>query len=840
MIGLHLEALIHDQKSPELISALLLKLLRNGYVEETLSDSDEPTNIWPALVRQAIAQNRSNLMAGWSPMFKLLPQSAQNNIVISLVSFLDRYSMKKGRNSHLLNGDEILRAGQEGSRFLSTETWDEVLKTCSIVGLMFAVSDKSIKNDLHEDNSDTEEESNDSVLVLGQALVPSAKGYWSPLTARLLVHILSSQQGIDCTKACSRFLGQAIDLWSSPSRIKTAMWEQEVYLTTVIVILAAQLPASSVLGLCTSATFIAGVSSHLEHLSPNVRRMGMLIAELVSTANTSTKPLTFTRAIWEGKGEGKEEARVLRALFYGWSSREMTAGSLDEKSILSAFHLAESQNAMVVKGGPIVRQVKRDPATRILPARRPAPSRKRQLIQSIGGASALEDDGSSQGEQLPTLTNIQGIKPVEKAVYVSAGEESSSSEDDSSASELEERHAPAGPEKKEEFGLGMPEKKKRRAPIYIHELVSLLQENEREANKLALKHSENLIRKKAGWGGEVNENAINICLALLALQNNYGFKQFEERKKAALTALVVASPGLVGPCLCEQYFNQQYSITQRVCILNSLAFGARKLSLVGDSDSSTAHSSSQTRALADDLSNIAITRARAEGEARVPEIQREASLLIQPRPSKGTLDARSAFTTDRAAIGKPNAYLDLAATCFIFPLLNRFWSQLDHISVTRRNRYKGSGSTALLSPFMMSAFLDTVAILCYCAQNAAPFQNDIVPEVMSLCLTITTSSLARIESNVQDDGDGGGGPSAILGASSNLLLLLLDAVWQLDYGRNLLQRYSEQVNEVQRWAEALFESVQNESALHRSGRCSAAILLRISEMKQRIREQVTS
>ncbi|UZJ55453.1 hypothetical protein CBS101457_004773 [Exobasidium rhododendri] len=852
-IARQVESSIREQSSPDLVSALLLKLLRSGYLEETVSDWEEPVNIWPTIIRQTITRAKSDYGIGWSPLIKRLSLPARMSVTLSLVSFLDRYSLKKGRFSSLLNGDELLRAGTEGSLFLSKNTWITALHLCSIIGPILSTSDDSDVEDAKGNNADTDEEEDeddgDYMPLLGHALLPSSKGYWSPLTARILVNLLCKQLGKAETVVLSRLLGQAIDLWSSPSRIKSAVWEQEIYLTTVIILLAAQLPASSVVVLCTSSTFIAGVSCHLEHLSPNVRRMGMLVAEVVSTSNTSIKPLTFARAIWEGKGEGKEEARVLRALFHGWSDRATEADTSDVKSVLLAFHLHETEDIVVVDGErPLIRQEKKKPSTRARPAKRPAPSRKKPLIQAIEDDVSLEHATHDvSAESLPSLTNIQrarGDDLVVPSAYISEGEGRSSSEDDSSASEGDgETTVPTEAEQKEEFGLGMPEKKRRRAPVYIHDLVLLLRESEREANKLALKHTELLIKKKARWGGEVDENAVNLSLALLALQNNYGFKHFEERKKSALTALVVASPSLVGPCLCEQYYNQQYSITQRVGILNSLAIGARELSMMGHGEAAAVRSiSMQMKAMTDGFSNVAINRARVEGEARVPEIRRETALMVRPRPTPRSLDAAAASNAVPSMTVRTNVYLDLAGSCFIFPLVNRFWSQLDHVSVTRARRYKGSGSSTLMSPFMVSAFLDTLAVLCYCAQNALPFQNDIVPEVINLCLTITNTALARTGSGgdpygKEDEEDNGGGPTAILGAAANLLLLLFDAIWQSDCGRNMLRRYSEQINQVQVWAEAIFESVESEGALSRSGRCSAALLLRISEIKQRNREQ---
>lgn len=808
-VARQLEELVHTPLPATCPATLLTKLLRSGYLEETTAEWEEPRNIWPTVIRCSLNREDASLQPAWSRAFALLPRSARTSIGLSLAAFVDRYSLRRGRNYSLLSGDELLRPGAEGSRFLSKEAWQTVLLLSAVVRPLFYALDSN--GEAASDNDDDDDEK----AIVSEMLNPSATGYWSPLMARLLVHLLPA-------KDLEKDLSHVLDQWSSPSRIRTAMWEQEEYLTVVVLLIVARLPSTSTARLCTNADFIKGVSSHLEHLSAKVRRIGMLVAETVSTG------LAFSRAIWDGKGEGREEARVLRSMFHGWPSRDMVADSRDAALRSAAFHLTASEDVVAdtaIEKAPYATPRNR-PRTRTLPVRRSAAPRKRPLIVSLGGSEKPENEDERvqvQAASLPSLSNIAGTSTTQ--AYVSEGEESSSSEGESS--DDDEKRTPAtDAEQKPEFGLGMPAKQKRSAPVYLHELAPLFRESEREANKLALRHAEALVRKKAGWGGEVDESAVDLSIAILAMQNNYGFKQFEERKKAVLTALVAASPAIVAPCLAEQYFVQQYSIAQRITLLNSLAFGAREVS-----GSSKGAASLEMKTLADELAHLAIARARVEGEKRVNP---PSSLQLQGNNPPRSLDAGVATTAPTGS-----SYLNLAGPSFVFPLVNRFWAHLDHASVTRGSRYQGSGSTILLSPFLVAAFLDTLAVLCYCAQNAADFQNSLLPEVISLTLSLTNTALVRRgtagpsgTAGTAEDHEGGG-PAAVLGASANLLLLLLDAAWQLDAGRNLLQRHGEQVAEVQAWAGALFESVEGHNALDRSARSSAAILLRINEMRAR-------
>ena len=63
-----------------------------------------------------------------------------------------------------------------------------------------------------------------------------------------------------------------------------------------------------------SPMFLRGVSSHLEHTDARIRRLGMLIAEVLSQA-TNPKPLAFPEQVWEGRGDGRGACRVLRAMY---------------------------------------------------------------------------------------------------------------------------------------------------------------------------------------------------------------------------------------------------------------------------------------------------------------------------------------------------------------------------------------------------------------------------------------------------------------------------------------------------------------------------------------------
>ena len=269
-------------------------------------------------------------------------------------------------------------------------------------------------------------------------------------------------------------------------------------------------------------------------------------------------------------------------------------------------------------------------------------------IQLLDGESDAEEDFQlgSDADKIPSLTNINGNRNM--IGTISDDEQSSSSESDTSSDEDGPQSDLNGAaEEGKAFGMATPSNKKQlRPPIYIGELAPLLRENERDSVRMGLKYGEDLIRRKAGWGGEVEENAIDLTLALLSIHNNFRISQFEQRRVGALTALVVASPTRIGPCLAEQYFDHQYAMAQRIAMLNAMAFGAAELATgaktntrIGNGEKDYSKKALTANKLAEQFSQLAMQRAREEGKERMPEIQNEEALLVGSSKTKSKMQS---------------------------------------------------------------------------------------------------------------------------------------------------------------------------------------------------------
>lgn len=841
-IGQEVVTLRHAEVDPLFISDSLSRMLRAGWFQDLQGWEEKSYSVWPAILRQVAetnedGQEESKRTGKWSQIVAMMPEDDQKALLNSLIYSLDRL-VKKDGIAQLINGSELGRPGAEGKEFMLASTWDTALTLAAIIEIFLPV-----------DQDEDQGKIDDSFL---SGLFPDSTNFlaWSPLTARILVHILSKFD-VDF-KHRGNLLLRLVKVWSQQSKI--ASLDEEIYLSTLILLLIHVMPVDSevVKQLSTLSEFIEGVSQHLKHLSPTVQRLGMLLAETVS--EQAGKGINFGKSVWEGRGKGREEARVLRSLALGFASRKMEI-NFSKEEILSALHLnTTTDHPQTLQHPVIIPKKSREPISRTLPARKSAPMRK-PMIQLLDGDSEGEGDEqyNPNAADVPSLTNIRGtrnmINPISDDEQSSSSDPDTSSEEDVAPNELD-----GATEEGKAFGLTTPSnKKKGRPPIYIGELAPLLRSNERDNVRIGLKFAEDLIRRKTGWGGEVEENAIDLALALLSIHNNFKISQFEQRRVDAITALVIACPTRIGPCLAEQYFDHQYAMAQRIAMLNAMAFGAAELATgkkiaarIGNGlqkdQSKTAITANK---LAEQFSQLAMQRAREEGKERMPEIRNEEALLVSKPNTKTKTQGLRVMEMQRME----GLYTSFANSCFIFPLVNRLWNHIQSSNALMSkttSRYLGAGRGIIDSPFMMGSLIDSIAVLCNYGQNEPSFRQDVVPEVVQLILTLTRSHLSLLAQNVPIDEEAdsdGGSRSTVLGASASLVLVLLDACWQLDFGMSLARQNANLLMEVQYWASAIFEASDGGSSqfgsvdrsvglMDRSGRASAAILLRINEIRQ--------
>ncbi|KAM0790027.1 hypothetical protein ACM66B_005356 [Microbotryomycetes sp. NB124-2] len=650
------------------------------------------------------------------------------------------------------------------------------------------------------------------------------------VVARVIVDFCSSYGG----EAFMTFFNSVCKTWSSAESIKHAGRSARVFLTALLLLSVASLPNQSqaVSDLATSPTFLNAVSTHLSLVEPTTRLLGMLVAEVVSERATQPggelKPLSFGDEIWEGAAEPQTTARILRKLY------EDRMGAQDESGWKEWLRTAFDRPAETFLSSRNV-EPRRPSSSIVAPkARSTSQTNTRPLISVIG-----EDDPDDlPAYPLPAAPSASHMSMLES--------------DDPSL------YASALP------GTNATTTRKRgrlRPPVYIPELTAYLKgqdpegakeeaDGESERIEAGLNEGESLIRRKAGWGGEVAENAVDLTFTIIGMHDQYEIERFEDKRLNLLTALVSAAPTKAAPAIIEQYFHNNYSITQRIAMLSALALGARELAglptpVSTSSGESTSFPSRQLPPamhkkllgsdgtdvidrLSADLTNVALSSARSEAETTIPEAAREKVLRMRRFGSSKTTTSVAGRTT----------YISVATEFFVMPLVNRFWVYVQDAtsSASAGNPYttgRVNSVPTLLEPIVLSKYFSTVAVLVHAARHAPTFTTVIVPSVLSLLIILKPSRVDEADEVVQ-------------ASQMELLLTVFDAVSDLDHGASLVNSTHADggsgidiIMLVKEWAEQVFESDERRNTgLGRSGRASAGVLLRIDEVLQRWRGRV--
>lgn len=678
---------------------VIVRLDRMGYLSRAVDT--EGSGFWSTFLR--VAAQEKGAAVNWARLRAKLGSALRVKLDLALVETLQYLLVvQKKLPTGLVTIEERGKAGTEGSAFLGQSSQEGVaavtvilrtlLSDC-ITGNSGSTSDSSDTDD--DDDSPTSRTIN---LFKTVALSPNQ----SPLLAWSWSTYLASQPSPTLLHTS---LETALSRWADTTRIKRSLLTEELFLTTLIICLLASLPPSTpadtlLPAIARSRSVLDGVSSHLEHSDPTVRRLGMLVAEVLSAKTAEGgKALNFGSRMWNGQGEGREKVRVLRALSDAWDYHRGAIEGLQSKWGGGAFVeavkglgvksmvgvAAEEKEQVVVRSRKVGK-----PKTRRLPERVEPPSRfnksgkaARPLITMLDS----DDEGDGQGKAVlrssPPLKMFSQHRPSSRQSSSSSSTSSDDSDSDvapastdihrlaASLSGLSPNSAnpiippnpslshrkpshPSPPSSITDFETN-PESHapqfhtKTPTPIYISQLSPLLRSSSRSDIRLALHTAAPLIQRKTSplFGGEIAEIAVDLCLTLIALHDNFGIRGFERMRRDAVCALAVAAPKVVEMV-----------------------------------DPST---TAERRKVVDEWSQIA-------GEV------------------------------------------------FIFPLLNRFLAYQTYHSSTR---HRGSGTSALFNPPTQAIFLDTLTILLSLSPPQTLFQA--APSLLEL-LSSTTSTTATTSS----------------------------------------------------------------------------------------------
>lgn len=613
-----------------------------------------------------------------------------------------------------------------------------------------------------------------------------------------------------------------------------------------------------VITLSNRARFIQAIQAYLFHPEPKIRRLGMLIAEIMSErtieegdgdekgpseedqmkdlqdklmgeedptkaapkAPGGPKRLKFGfKGAWDGEGEGREESRVLRS----------SVGLRDDQAQLGegdwqlGWHRGQED----------------------VPPPRPKPESERGAESERRGRSK-EPKQPKQRPKVVMLDPDQEADPLQG--YESADSGSSRSRSPSPSYLAEVAADPT-------LALDAAKKKKLKRPVYVRQLADLLRDKDSpDSIDLALTYGEPLIRAKRSFGAEVSENAVSVAAAAIALSNPFHLDDFESRRQGLLTALVACSPTNVPPFLAQQYFSQSYSLLQKGVMLTALAMGARELAglsapeartkaidfpskmlpeklhrrYVTPADQPAGQAQGQLEGAIDGMRNLLLSKGAAAGESH-PEIARQKRLTVGQTKRRKVAEEGSLASRQMSEQSKPTQqqpvvpYAQVAAEYFILPLVNHFWEYFQNASVRARNlgdRYRGAGTGMVLSPSALEKFLLTLALLTHAARHAPSFLGVLAPAVLELAVTVGARQGSAAQGNLiagpsqgglGERGQGGeeeGGDAQVIGSALELALAALDASVDLDGGRTLALDHAELVLAVGEWAHTAFEREQ--------------------------------
>ncbi|KAJ7098107.1 telomere length regulation protein-domain-containing protein, partial [Mycena belliarum] len=658
-------------------------------------------------------------------------------------------------------------------------------------------------------SNDTEIWESVSAVILGRE--------WNEGHARIFVCWVCGPR--NDLKALQLLLNSVVDLWSSSDHVKHSLLNRHRYLTTLLLVTLAYFPPShpELLDLALTPTFISGVGKYVGHLDNSVRRCGMLTAEVV--AHLSGKKLDFRD--WEGDEEAKVWARKVRQL--------LKARDVDVK-------LADIEEA--------------------------PPTEEDVDIHDTSTPGIL----SARTRQLPVPPAETGYDSDDSlSGYISQASSRSSSPTPSELAEIE---------KDPTLGVGV---KKVPRPVYLAQLGALIRpagslkvDENQQANEIemGLNCAEELIRKKKGYGSELEENAVNLVYGLVGLQNNYELAGFSAQRQGALNALVFCAPRVAAPCIIEEFFKNQYSTDQRYSMLNALAFGARELASLPVPRSSVPTSRiafpsktlpirlhqrylEEDRVLPQILDDISREALEHDTDPDIPQLVRERRLRVQ-KPSKVT--EVELPRASHVPLSQNTTFNEIAAQYFIAPLINRFWiffrdeqtREERTVHQEGRHRYQGAGTGLILNPIVLSHFLATLAILVHASKNASEWLRVIGPDALELAVTLGTKPISMMEADHEDNLGFKTKEASVLSAALELALVVLSGCLELDGGRALGLEHTALVLGVGEWANAVFSLLEKGAKMDGGGgvqeaklqRAVAGVLLKVDSLASRWRRSM--
>nr|XP_033770489.1 telomere length regulation protein TEL2 homolog isoform X2 [Geotrypetes seraphini] len=327
-------------------------------------------------------------------------------------------------------------------------------------------------------------------FVLTQKMLLLQYGYKTEVLQSLLGYLAldSSRRPL-----LIQVLKELLETWGSSSAVKHSPIEQQLYISKAILICLCHLKEAELESHRQEllSCLMAGVQCHLDSNLLQVRRLGMIVAEGISSC------ISPDGSCLKFQYEEDEQSRELLSLL--------------------------------------------TPAVQTVDPQPPKNGLDSSLCHTLGEASAVDT------EVRPTLQDLESDSELD-------------SDDDLVPYDMSEDQ----------------ELKKAKAPVYIRDCIEVLTGSE-DVEKLeaTLGVLKSLILKNQAMTKEVSVELVKV---LLHLEDKANLEGFTELRHGAMVAVTVTDPISVSQYLSAQFYSVNYSLRQRMDILDVLATAAQELS----------------------------------------------------------------------------------------------------------------------------------------------------------------------------------------------------------------------------------------------------------------------
>ncbi|XP_021042071.1 telomere length regulation protein TEL2 homolog [Mus caroli] len=411
-------------------------------------------------------------------------------------------------------------------------------------------------------------------------------------------------------------LKELLETWGCSSAVRHTPLEQQRYISKAILVCLAHLREPELQDSRDEllASMMAGVKCRLDSSLPPVRRLGMIVAEVISSRiHPEGPPLKF-------QYEDDEMSRELLAL-----ATPEPAGDCSS-----------------VSRGPSPGPVDTEPPVEI-----PEKAMESDVppTQPQGSDSELDSDD----EFIP---------------YDMSGDR---------------------------------ELKSSKEPLYIRDCVEALTASEdMERWEASLKGLEGLVYRSPAATREVS---VELAKVLLHLEEKTCVAEFEQLRQSALVAVTVTDPEQVAKYLTSQFYGLNYSLRQRMDILDVLVLAAQALSRPKSLQRRSQHSSPVPGTMCSPARTVSQT-----GNVTAPDWQ----VVVEERIRSKTRRF-SKGCPQRELSGVPNEFSSVAGY-FFFPLLQHFDRPLVTFDLLGDDQLVLGRLTHTLASLMYLAVNTTVAV----------------------------------------------------------------------------------------------------------------------------------